>query len=619
MTTCTVNLDKKGLTAAELPAELDKLGDNKHAGVAIRILGLFKNRLGPRLPVDIFARPTCAAALRTLAELHLGGNGLEELPESIGTLVHLTTLSVQNNELVALPESLGALRGLTSLDAGNNRLVSVPAALGARCASLRLLELSGNALTHLPASLGRCGSLQHLGLRRNPALAAPPADVVAQGLGPTLAFLRARDRAALMMQEQTIASLSDGAGAYWTALVPWLHVSRDRAAFLARARVFELAPAELASCAEHLRTRGYFDLPRARLRATAAGGWAAPLADLARGIERLMEYGWSALWIMVYDEVWALAHQLSAVVRAATGGANANNFDVLAWHVDPKRGQKGFSPHRDRMNAHTPEEAAKGFAADGAPKYVSAWLPLTDATCDNSCLYVLPATEDPGYHGGDAPGSNPLAGALAEDPTRYQHIRALPRPAGTPLLFSHRLIHWGAATNAEPSSLGDEDANNGNAPRVAVGFAFSADDYEAPYLPRTHLPLPPVELRVALAAAQAIVYHKRLHFGRHELALFNRIFSSQKHSFDARYAKKIRGDYQWAKFTDRCERAGARRPAAAKKKKMKEGGAGDGAAGAKPEKAAAAPPSVAADNVILEGGLGLLGLHDDDSSSEEDD
>ena len=36
---------------------------------------------------------------------------------------------------------------------------------------------------------------------------------------------------------------------------------------------------------------------------------------------------------------------------------NALNFDVLAWHVDARKGQAGFSPHRDRQ----PDNARESF------------------------------------------------------------------------------------------------------------------------------------------------------------------------------------------------------------------------------------------------------------------
>ena len=89
-----------------------------------------------------------------------------------------------------------------------------------------------------------------------------------------------------------------------------------------------------------------------------------------------------------------------------------------------------------------------GGGGGGQAKYVTLWLALTDATPENSCLYVIPRRYDPGYMDGDDDDENDDAddnetkdgegvGAVP-DPMRralttkesYQNIRALPRLAG---------------------------------------------------------------------------------------------------------------------------------------------------------------------------------------------
>lgn len=55
-------------------------------------------------------------------------------------------------------------------------------------------------------------------------------------------------------------------------------------------------------------------------------------------------------------------------------------------YVDPSRGDAGFSPHRDRQ----PDSSPATFRPDGTAMYATLWLPLTDATPENSCLYVIP-------------------------------------------------------------------------------------------------------------------------------------------------------------------------------------------------------------------------------------
>jgi hypothetical protein len=54
--------------------------------------------------------------------------------------------------------------------------------------------------------------------------------------------------------------------------------------------------------------------------------------------------------------------------------------------VDPNRGDAGFSPHRDRQ----PDDSPATFRPDGSAMYATMWVPLTPATPENSCLYVIP-------------------------------------------------------------------------------------------------------------------------------------------------------------------------------------------------------------------------------------
>jgi len=117
-------------------------------------------------------------------------------------------------------------------------------------------------------------------------------------------------------------------------------------------------------------------------------------------------------------------------------------------------------------------------------------------------------------------------------PGGYQNIRALPASSGSALLFTHRIIHWGSATNPSYPN-----------PRIALAFACSDKTYEAPYLhhPEQHLPAPLLPLRVALACSQAINYNKRLSFTAHQLSLFHRVFSQDTAAFDKTYIVKVRG------------------------------------------------------------------------------
>jgi hypothetical protein len=62
--------------------------------------------------------------------------------------------------------------------------------------------------------------------------------------------------------------------------------------------------------------------------------------------------------------------------------------DFWAWYIDPLKEEKGWQPHRDRDTMSTTPD----------PQYCTVWIPLTDATLDNGCMFVLPARFDNEYH-----------------------------------------------------------------------------------------------------------------------------------------------------------------------------------------------------------------------------
>jgi hypothetical protein len=61
------------------------------------------------------------------------------------------------------------------------------------------------------------------------------------------------------------------------------------------------------------------------------------------------------------------------------------NFDMLAWHIDARRKQVGFSPHRDRQPDNL-DALKDSFYPDGQAKYITHWIALAEANPNNSCL-----------------------------------------------------------------------------------------------------------------------------------------------------------------------------------------------------------------------------------------
>lgn len=150
----------------------------------------------------------------------------------------------------------------------------------------------------------------------------------------------------------------------------------------------------------------------------------------------------------------------------------------------------GFSPHRDRQPADIRGSFRNPRRGMG-PRYTTVWLAcggdrrggdcdgdrkrpyadpihmrtsecgictlgllqaLTEATVDNSCLYMVPRRYDPGYldgdgHRPDGSAASPLDkfyGTRGGGGMAIRCIRAVPTQAGGLVCFTHRIIHWGS-------------------------------------------------------------------------------------------------------------------------------------------------------------------------------
>ena len=110
--------------------------------------------------------PESIGQLLELGSLTLDNNRLTSLPESIGQLQELGRLILINNQLTSLPESIGQLQKLRDLNLLSNQLTSLPESIG-QLQTLNVLILSNNSLTSLPESIGQLQKLSYLELRNN--------------------------------------------------------------------------------------------------------------------------------------------------------------------------------------------------------------------------------------------------------------------------------------------------------------------------------------------------------------------------------------------------------------------------------------------------------------------
>ena len=169
---------------------------------------------------------------------------------------------------------------------------------------------------------------------------------------------------------------------------------------------------------DQLLSQGYFEVPPA-----------LPVDLVARVRDDIARAGADAF---LEDAMWDLLDLSLPIAREALAGDVAILPAFWAWRVTPN--EAGWPPHRD--------DAASAFDADDNLACLTIWIPLSDATAGNGCMYCVPANWDLAYR-----SRLHNTAILAEDT-----IRALPAPAGSVLGWSQALLHWGGrcAPDAQP-------------------------------------------------------------------------------------------------------------------------------------------------------------------------
>lgn len=123
-----------------------------------------------RLEIDdcgLNVLPDSIGTLVHLEQLWVSQNKLTDLPESLFTLTQLQKLFLQDNHLTTLPNAIGNLLNLQKLDLNNNELITLPEEIG-NLVNLQDLDLSNNQLTTLPQSLEHLVNLKDLFVFGNP-------------------------------------------------------------------------------------------------------------------------------------------------------------------------------------------------------------------------------------------------------------------------------------------------------------------------------------------------------------------------------------------------------------------------------------------------------------------
>ncbi|XP_039623756.1 leucine-rich repeat-containing protein 7 isoform X4 [Polypterus senegalus] len=115
---------------------------------------------------DLSNLPTTIASLVNLKELDISKNGIQEFPDNIKCCKCLTIVEASVNPIAKLPDGFTQLLNLTQLYLNDAFLEYLPANFG-RLTKLRILELRENHLKTLPKSIHRLTQLERLDLGNN--------------------------------------------------------------------------------------------------------------------------------------------------------------------------------------------------------------------------------------------------------------------------------------------------------------------------------------------------------------------------------------------------------------------------------------------------------------------
>lgn len=255
---------------------------------------------------------------------------------------------------------------------------------------------------------------------------------------------------------------------FWQSFAPGFHVADPQ--FFQNLTPFESTPQDFRLMADLLRVEGYVQGSNAN--------WGVDLDAMANLVRSLTDANLSAVFAFVYDEFWLPFMRLHSVYSNLLGGQYYLLPEFWVWNVDPKRGDAGWEPHRDKDR--------DALFEDGSPKSLTTWIPLSSATTMNGCMYLVPAMLDPTY------------GKENESEWEFElpSIRALPGNVGDFFIWNGAVLHWGSRTSLRaPES------------RVSMAFEFQRADV-APYNEPLINPLSSLdfELRLKVIAKQILQY-----------------------------------------------------------------------------------------------------------------
>lgn len=233
---------------------------------------------------------------------------------------------------------------------------------------------------------------------------------------------------------------------YWQQLNPLLSVEGKGDVPAFDDGIF-LSDEELDHVAVRLQIEGWFQIN---------DFFPSPLiARLRDAVLVLDREGWLPIYAFVYDEMWQFVRtrRFKALMTRLLGAGYMQKVAAWSHFTLPQRDRHGWHPHVDGSPVEGPS-----IHPDGSARMVSLWLPLTDVTPDNGCMYLLPKNRALGIM-----QAAQINGMTPNILNMLHATRALPTSAGTLACWSQDVLHWGSYCSGY-----------GGMPRISVALEFQS-------------------------------------------------------------------------------------------------------------------------------------------------
>ena len=215
----------------------------------------------------------------------------------------------------------------------------------------------------------------------------------------------------------------------------------------------------------------------------------SPINLMSQTLKRINDMNLPPVFGFVYDEFWSIQYQIEDLLNGILGKNYKQLPDFWAWFIT--KGKSGWAPHRDK--------GSKSLFSNNKPKSVTVWIPLSKATPENSCMYILPANKDKYYN------KEKQVNSSNDFPGKIENFKALPADPGDLLIWTQEVYHWGSSS----------DLDHTECPRVSIAFEFQRGDIPPfrDFLLEPNV-LPTFEERLVLISMQILQYINMYKFER---------------------------------------------------------------------------------------------------------